>query len=80
MSLCSNSNCGYYYQLPGEDYPSCHFPPDDPFPAPCEEDDFEPEPPEYASCSTCYNGDEDTPDKVACCNCCENYSFYSPID
>lgn len=41
MSRCSSSNCGYYYQLPGEDWPSCHFPPDDPFPAPCEEDDWE---------------------------------------
>lgn len=32
------------------------------------------------SCITCYNADQDTTHKVACCNCCENYSFYSPDD
>ena len=32
------------------------------------------------SCDTCYNQDGDAIDKVACCNCCEDYSFYSPID
>lgn len=32
------------------------------------------------SCDTCYNRDEDTEHKVACCNCCENYSFYTSID
>ena len=34
----------------------------------------------HPSCDTCYNQDEDTSDKVACCNCCEDYSFYSPIE
>ena len=34
----------------------------------------------HPSCDTCYNRDEDTEHKVAFCNCCENYSFYSPID
>lgn len=41
MSECEKSNCGYYYQLPDEDYPRCHWK-DDGFPAPCEYDD-EPE-------------------------------------
>lgn len=34
----------------------------------------------HPSCDTCYNRDEDTEHKVACCNCCEDYSFYTPID
>jgi hypothetical protein len=38
MSRCSDSNCGYYWQDEGEDYPRCHCP-DDGFPAPCEYDD-----------------------------------------
>lgn len=37
---CADSNCGYYWQEEGEDYPCCHCP-DDGFPAPCEEDDWE---------------------------------------
>lgn len=32
------------------------------------------------SCETCYNIDQDTENKVACCNCCENYDFYIPAD
>ena len=32
------------------------------------------------SCDTCYNVDQDTEHKVACCNCCENYDFYIPAD
>ena len=31
-------------------------------------------------CETCYNIDQDTENKVACCNCCENYDFYIPAD
>lgn len=31
-------------------------------------------------CETCYNIDQDTEGKVACCNCCENYDFYIPAD
>ena len=42
MSECEKRNCGYYYQLPDEDYPHCHWE-DDGFPAPCEYDDDEPE-------------------------------------
>ena len=39
MSECEKRNCGYYYQLPDEDYPCCHF---DGFgKAPCEEDDWD---------------------------------------
>ena len=32
------------------------------------------------SCETCYNIDQDTENKVACCNCCEDYDFYIPAD
>ena len=32
------------------------------------------------SCETCYNVDMDTENKVACCNCCEDYDFYIPAD
>ena len=32
------------------------------------------------SCDTCYNVDQDTENKVACCNCCEDYDFYIPAD
>ena len=32
------------------------------------------------SCETCYNVDQDTEHKVACCNCCEDYDFYIPAD
>lgn len=39
----------------------------------CEECKEEDDP----SCSTCYNADQDTTDKVACCNCCEDYCFYT---
>ena len=31
-------------------------------------------------CETCYNIDQDTEHKVACCNCCEDYDFYIPAD
>ena len=37
MARCKDSNCGYYWQEPGEAYPRCHY--DDPWPAPCEYDD-----------------------------------------
>ena len=37
------SNCGYFWHEVGDKYPRCHFPSDDPFPAPCEEDDWYPE-------------------------------------
>ena len=33
MSECEKRNCGYYYQLPDEDYPRCHWE-DDGFPPP----------------------------------------------
>ena len=38
MSRCSISKCGYYWQDEDEDYPSCHFDHDSPWPAPCEYD------------------------------------------
>ena len=38
MARCADSNCGYYWQEPWEEYPRCHFE-DDGFPAPCEYDD-----------------------------------------
>ena len=31
-------------------------------------------------CETCYNIDQDAENKVACCNCCEDYDFYIPAD
>ena len=31
--------CGYYWQDEGENCPSCHY--DDPWPAPCEYDDYD---------------------------------------
>ena len=37
MARCADSNCGYYWQEPGEAYPRCHY--NDPWPAPCEYDD-----------------------------------------
>lgn len=27
-------------------------------------------------CGNCYHVDQDTEEKVACCNCCENYDFF----
>lgn len=38
MSRCSIPICGYYWQDEDEDYPSCHFDHDSPWPAPCEYD------------------------------------------
>lgn len=38
MSKCADSNCGYYWREPWEDYPRCHYP-DDGTLAPCEYDD-----------------------------------------
>jgi hypothetical protein len=29
-------------------------------------------------CHKCYNADQDTEDKVACCSCCVNYDFFVP--
>lgn len=34
----------------------------------------------HPSCNTCYNIDQDTEHKVACCNCCEDYDFYTPAE
>lgn len=39
MLQCEAMNCGYYYMAVGEIVTRCHFPSDDPFPAPCEEED-----------------------------------------
>ena len=41
---CADSNCGYYWQDAGEDYPRCHF--EGLGKAPCEEDDWDAEPAE----------------------------------
>ena len=67
--------CNLYWKDEWEDFPSCKADPN--WPAPCEYDE---EPEENLSCATCYNADQDTTDKVACCNCCEDYSFYSRRD
>lgn len=66
------AECNLYWAEEGENFPSCKADPN--WPAPCEYDEEEEEEP---SCSTCHNADQDTTDKVACCNCCEDYSFYS---
>lgn len=41
MGLCEKMNCGYWWCDEDEKYPRCHY--DDPWPAPCEHDDFEEE-------------------------------------
>ena len=77
MGTCERINCGYYWKEEWEDFPCCKF---HGFgPAPCEIDDEfgEDEEDENLSCATCGNADQDTTDKVACCNCCEDYSFYT---
>lgn len=33
---------------------------------------------DWDACETCQNLDQDTTDKVACCNCCEVAEFYCP--
>jgi hypothetical protein len=68
------AECGYWWHEVGELSPRCHY--DDPWPAPCEYDEPTEEE-DDPSCSTCYNADQDTTDKVACCNCCEDYCFYT---
>ena len=67
-------DCNLCWADPGEDFPTCKADPN--WPAPCEYDDEE-DAEDDPSCSTCYNADQDTTDKVACCNCCEEYSFYT---
>lgn len=76
------SECNFYWQEEGEPFPTCKANPD--WPAPCEEELYEEELELFAEederkcCETCYNFDQDTTDKVACCNCCEHYNFYLP--
>ena len=41
---CKDSNCGYYWQEENENYPHCHF--DGVGNTPCEEEDWDYEPPE----------------------------------
>lgn len=50
---CASSNCGYYWQEDGEDYPRCHYP-DDGTPAPCEYDDED----DYDGSEDCYTYDD----------------------
>lgn len=70
------ADCNLCWADPGEDFPTCKADPN--WPAPCEYDDeYSEEEEDDPSCSTCYNADQDTTDKVACCNCCEEYSFYT---
>ena len=37
---CESVNCAFYWKGEDDDFPCCHCP-DDGFPAPCEEDDWE---------------------------------------
>jgi hypothetical protein len=32
------------------------------------------------TCDMCYNVDQDTPDKVSACACCEDYNFFEERD
>ena len=76
MTTCERLNCGYWYQGEGDSFPLCHCP-EDLHPAPCEDlEEYEQE--DNICCETCDCFDQDTTDKVACCNCCEDYSFYYP--
>lgn len=78
--------CNLYWANEWEKFPSCKADPN--WPAPCEyeeECDFEDcfddcfyEMIQSPSCSTCDHQGAFTLDDVACCNCCENYSFYEP--
>lgn len=81
---CAGSNCGYYWQDENDDYPRCHYPSNDPFPAPCEEDDWDTEPAEEEdekwSCARCFHEYSGSPDSVSCCACCENGDFFTPIE
>ena len=67
--------CNLCWADKGEEFPSCKADPT--WPAPCEYEDDEEDADEDPSCSACYNADQDTTDKVACCNCCEDYCFYT---
>lgn len=35
---------------------------------------------DWNPCDTCYNIDQDTTDKVACCSCCEHGEFYDEVE
>lgn len=35
---------------------------------------------EYHLCNTCAHITQENTNDVACCNCCENYSFFSPVE
>lgn len=81
---CAECNLSYP-DFPG-DIPHCHADPN--WPAPCEYeeecyfgdcyDDCFYEMIQSPSCSTCTHQGDFSLDDVACCNCCENYSFYEP--
>lgn len=43
MSSCERLNCGYYYKTEEDLIPCCHYPSDDPYPAPCEYEEEEDE-------------------------------------
>ena len=36
MNFCDRINFGYYYKGEDDDFPCCHYPDNDPYPAPCE--------------------------------------------
>lgn len=71
--------CGYHWQEPGEDYPSCHYEGPEDW-APCEYDDepIEEEDKEW-DCSRCFHQYSESADSVSCCACCECGSYYTPI-
>lgn len=72
------AECNLYWANEWEKFPSCKADPNWPAPCECENDYEEEEEYDEPSCSTCDHQGGFTLDDVACCNCCENYSFYSP--
>lgn len=72
MAKCADSNCGYFWQDPDENYPRCHYPDNDPFPAPCEYEEEEEETEEFTPVYPCdLHG--------VCPHCEQNCSVCSPI-
>jgi hypothetical protein len=68
------AKCNLYWADEGEKFPSCKADPN--WPAPCEYDDEPIEKEKHWSCSECIHVGQETTDDVACCNCCEDGSFF----
>ena len=84
------AECNLCWAAEGERFPSCKADPN--WPAPCEYDDdaivdesYDPGlEPDWEldsseknwSCAECTHSGQETTDDVACCNCCEDGSFF----